>query len=226
VDLFELGRVFSRAATGFHQEYRLGIVSAGAALGHWAAATRTLDYYAIKGVVEALMRELRLDWKLEAGAGGDPLYHPSRAARVMLDGQSVGVFGEAHPAALAEAKLAIPVVLAELAVEKLMAAKARPVKALPVMQFPRADRDLAVVVDDGVTFAALKRAVDETGGKLLEESRLFDVFTGGSIEAGKKSLALSLSFRHAERTLTDAEVDRGMQRIVQRLEKEFGARLR
>ena len=226
-----VGRVFRRGegGKGFDQEYRLGVVSAGAGVGHWAQATRTVDYYAVKGVIESVMRELRVDWKLETGPGAGPeagMYHPARSARVSVGGQVVGTFGEAHPAVLAEAKVTVPVALAELSIEKLMVATARPFKASAIAQFPRADRDLALLVNGDVSYAALKRAIDETGGKLLEDSRLFDVFTGGSIEAGKKSLALSLSFRHPERTLTDAEVDKGIQRIVQRLEKEFGARLR
>lgn len=231
LDLFEVGRVFHRGAggKGFEQEYRLGLVSAGTQVAHWQQPTRVVDYYAVKGVVESVMRELRVDWTLEPGPGAGPgaaAYHPARSARVSVGGQVVGVFGEVHPGVLAEHKLTLPVVLAELSIESLMVAKARPLRPALIPQFPRADRDLALVVPGEVTYAALKRAVDETGGKLLEDSRIFDVFTGGSIEAGKKSLALSLSFRHPERTLTDAEVDKGIQRIVQRLEKEFGARLR
>lgn len=231
VDLFEVGRVFRLAGEGkgYHQEYHLGVVSAGTQVNHWQGATRTVDYYTAKGVVESVLSELRIDWKLEAGPGegfAQLIYHPARSARVSVGGQIVGVFGEAHPQLLADNKLAGPVALVELDIERLMAAKSRPIKGAAVGQFPKAERDLALLVDGATTFAQLKRAVDETGGKLLEESRLFDVFTGGSIEAGKKSLAMSLSFRHPERTLTDAEVDKGIQRIVQRLEKEFGAKLR
>jgi phenylalanyl-tRNA synthetase beta chain len=237
VGLFEIGRVFEAPAPGdggapgpYRQEYRAAVLLAGETVGHWRQAARCVDYFAIKGIVEVLMRELRVEWTLEPGctpvAMDTSLFHPARSARIVVQGQPAGVFGELLPGGVPDLKAAVPVAVAELALQRLLDIPAREITARPVQAFPRADRDLAIVVQAPVRYADVKTAVDEAGGKLLEESRIFDVFVGGGIEPGSKSLALALAFRHPERTLTDAEVDKAVQRILQKLERDFGARLR
>jgi len=241
LDLFEIGRVFAceNGTRGYHQEYRVAVVMAGQKIGHWRQASRCVDYYAIKGVVDALMANLKFEWSCgslgDDGAdkgqeGLEPFesgwFHPARSARLVVGKKTVGAFGELHPKIAGDLKIPVPVALAEIAIERLLGSAVLETRAKVMPPFPKAERDLAVIVPAATPYQDLEKTVREAGGRLLEEISLFDVFSGKTIEPGKKSMALSLSFRHAERTLTDAEVDKNIQRIVDRLKKEFDASLR
>ncbi|MBI4864247.1 MAG: phenylalanine--tRNA ligase subunit beta, partial [Candidatus Riflebacteria bacterium] len=194
LNLFELGRVFrgEPGASAYHQEYRLAMLLAGDRTGHWRQKTRPVDYYAMKGVLEALLTTLRIDWTAEALPPPNFLdgsfFHPGRGSRILVNGEPVGYFAELHPGMVARLKVPLPVVVAEIAMEQLQAAPAAAQDARPIAAYPKAERDLALLVRAEVTYAALKRAIDDAGGKLLEESRVFDVFSGGSIEVGQKSV--------------------------------------
>jgi len=121
---------------------------------------------------------------------------------------------------------AASVCLAELDLEALARA-IQPAQALtPVPRFPPALQDVALVVDDAVPAADLAAAIRSAGGALLADARLFDVYRGGQLPAGKKSLAFSLAFQAVDRTLTDEEVEAEKARIVEAVFQRLGARLR
>jgi phenylalanyl-tRNA synthetase beta chain len=144
-----------------------------------------------------------------------------------LGGQTLGFLGEIHPAVRRAFDLpAGAVCLAELDLEALFGA-AQPVAALsPVPRFPPALQDIAIVVDDTVSAAAISAAMRAAGGALLADVRLFDVYRGGQLPAGKKSMAFSLAFQAGDRTLTDAEVETAKARILETVSQRLGGRLR
>jgi phenylalanyl-tRNA synthetase beta chain len=190
----------------------------------WASGNRPFDVFDAKGVVEALMAELGIGWSLGAPAGRP--FHPGRSAVVEANGERVGVVGEIHPAVAERFDIPGRVGVAELEVEVLMRL-ARPfVRIEDVPRFPPVRRDLAFTVAASTPAERVGAALAEAAGDLVSSVLLFDVFEGPPLPEGMRSLAFSLDFRAGDRTLTDEEVDGAVASIVERLSRDFGARLR
>ena len=183
------------------------------------------DFFDMKGRVELLLAGLRFRDIVYAPASGVEYLHPGKSAEVKIGGEVVGVFGELHP--LAKEKFEFgdsPVIVAEFDLEKLRAMT--PSYGIqPVSEFPPIYEDIAVIVDESVPAAVVEALIRQTGGKTITDVRLFDVYRDEKIGAGKKSLAYSLTYQ-AEKTLTDAEAAAIRNKIVKRLEREVGAKLR
>lgn len=184
------------------------------------------DFFDLKGMVEALLRGLHLE-AVRFEAATHPTFTPGRTARLLVEAHEVGILGEIHPRVWAAFDLpAGPVCLAELDLEELLARVPLTHRVVPVPRFPPALQDIALVVDDGVTAADLTAVIRSAGGPLLADVRLFDVYRGQQLPSGKKSLAFSLVFQAADRTLTDAEVEAEKRRIVEAAARRLGAELR
>ena len=139
----------------------------------------------------------------------------------------IGVLGEVRPEVLESFDLpAQPVGLLELDLEALLA-RVEPIRYLqPISRFPAITQDISLVVDEDVPAHQMEDLIRTAGGGLLAEVTLFDVYRGEQVPAGKKSLAYSLTYRHAERTLTDKEVAKVHSKIAKQLKREIGAELR
>ncbi len=227
VALFEVGTVH-RAGDPFEESRKVALVLCGPAESGWSGADRPFDVLDAKGVIATLMQELGVqDWGL-----GDrlqtPLFHPGRSCSLQVSGEDAGVLGELHPRVAEAMDITGRVAFAEIGLEELRAASVPPASAVfaDVPRFPPVRRDLAFVVTESVLAGALTDALTEEAGPLLSSCELFDVFRGGSIPSGHKSLAFALDFRSAHRTLTDEEVEEVLARIVARLAAGFGAELR
>jgi phenylalanyl-tRNA synthetase beta chain len=156
---------------------------------------------------------------------GGPLFHPGRSARVLLCGQPVGHLAELHPTVLQQLDLDGRAVVLEVDLEPVLALDL-PRRAKPLPRLPAVNRDLGVVVPEEATAADLQATIDEAGGELLESAGAFDEYRGSQVGDGRKSVAFALTFRSAERTLTDAEVDRQMESIRKALAAKHGATFR
>jgi phenylalanyl-tRNA synthetase beta chain len=235
VRVFELGRVFLRdpsvvttdtTVNGIHQPMRVAGLAYGDADGlQWARKSAGVDFYDAKGDVEALLSPRKPQFKPAA----HPAMHPGRCASVWLDGRDVGVVGELHPRWRQSWELAHAPVLFEL---DLDAVTARPVAAFePVPKFQPVQRDIAVIVADTVTHAALMDAVYSaaTGG-LLRDALLFDLYkpreASPVLGTHEKSLAVRLTLASGEATLTDEQIDVAVKAVVDRLASQLGGRLR
>jgi phenylalanyl-tRNA synthetase beta chain len=170
----------------------------------WGSEPRPSDFFAIKGVLEALGAQLGAEVELEADA--QPFLHPGRSARVLVDGRDAGWLGEVHPLVCREWDIesgaAFQVALAELAAASAFGRE----RYEDVTTHPAVQQDLAIVVDDEVPAARVREAVLSGGGELLRSADVFDLYRGAQVGEGRKSLALRLEFRAPDRTLTDAEV--------------------
>jgi phenylalanyl-tRNA synthetase beta chain len=230
VEIFEVGKVFLLQPGDElpAEPRRLSIVMTGPRDDrHWlATGGPDLDFFDLKGVVEALLQRLHV-----AGGVYEPLEHPSfqpgRTARLRVGEIDIGVLGEIHPAVgdaydLADRRVAG----AEFDLEALLAHVPPTWFVEPISVYPAVLQDLALVVDEGVPAAAVERLIAETGGFLLKEVKLFDVYRGDPVPEGKKSLAYALAFQAPDKTLRDAIVAKQVKRIVGRLAKELGAELR
>jgi phenylalanyl-tRNA synthetase beta chain len=197
---------------------------AGAADSGWSAPERDFDVFDGKGVVEAVLGDLGIAWGVGAPAG-EP-FHPGRSSAIEAGGDTIGAVGELHPRVAAALDLPGRVVAAELDVQALMrlASDVREVRGIP--RFPPVRRDLAFVLDAAAAAGDVQAALEDAAGELLDSCLLFDLHTGPPLDPGTKSLAFSVDFRATDRTLVDAEAAEAVERIVARLSREFGARLR
>jgi len=240
VRVFELGRVFLRDASvattdstvkGVHQPMRLaGLAWGDAAEGRWEGKAERVDFFDIKGDVEALLAPRVPTFE----ATEHPALHPGRAARVLLDGREIGVVGELHPRWRQKWDFAQAPILFELALD---AVTARPVPvAQPVPKQQPVERDLALVVAEAVTHDALMGAIRAASdASLLRDLALFDIYrpsvgrdgsvAGGGLAAGEKSMAVRLGF-NSDSALTDEQVEAAVRRIIDQLGARLGARLR
>jgi phenylalanyl-tRNA synthetase beta chain len=188
------------------------------------AQDRPVDVLDAKGIVEGLLSGVGVSWRL--GPDADRPFHPARTGTLHVDDRPAGILGELHPADAARRDLAGRVAVAELDVASLgIRADAIPIYR-DVPRFPPVRRDLAVIVDEDVPVGAVDAAIRDAVGELLGRSVLFDVFRGAPVPEGRKSLAFSLEFRAADRTLTDEEVEPVIERIVARLRDHLDGELR
>ncbi len=185
-----------------------------------------MDFYDLKGVVEALLGGLHLT-NLAFVASDHPLYQPGRAAALAFDAQEVGVFGELHPRLREKFDLpASPVLIGEFDLDALLA-RVEPVhKVTALSRYPAVAQDLALIVDESIAAERVHALIVQTGGALLQRAALFDVYHGDQIPTGKKSLAYALSFQADDRTLSEADATKAREKIIARLKRELDAQVR
>ncbi len=188
-----------------------------------------MDFYAMKGVIEAILKDLRAkDVRFEGptGAPSDASYHPGRCATVWSGSNCVGIFGQIHPLVARNYGVDAELYCAELSLEALEQAKGPDPEYVPLPKFPSVDRDIAVVCDKAITVGDLEACIRRGAKGLLKHVALFDIYTGTGIPEGKKSVAFSLTLRSDDRSLTSEEADQDVKSILETLEKDLGAVLR
>ena len=189
----------------------------------WVSAEEAIDFFDGKGVLETVLERLLVEATFQPGQ--DRMLLPGRTAGLVVSGQEVGVLGEVHPKIAALFDIATqPVVLFEVDLEKLLPFTGALPRYQPVPRFPGIARDIALVVDADIEASKVQGIIQ--GFPLVSQVILFDVYAGEKVPKDKKSLAFSLLYRSPERTLTDAEVDRTQQRMLEQLQRELGATLR
>ncbi|MFO0965247.1 MAG: phenylalanine--tRNA ligase subunit beta [Gemmataceae bacterium] len=185
----------------------------------------SLDFFDLKGIVESLFAELHIEVKYETASV--PYLHPGKAAQVVADGKTLGVFGELHPRVAPAYGLGErSVLVADFDLEAVQQAAPPRYAYTPVPRFPAALRDIAVVVAEDMPAERVAAEILAAGGSLLRGARLFDVYRGESIPAGAKSLAYALSYQAEDRTLTDKEIDTAHKKIENRLKHILKAQIR
>ena len=242
VRVFELGRVFLRDASvtntdttveGFDQPMRVAGLACGPAdVLQWGRKDQTVDFFDVKGDVEALLAPLQAQFE----PATHPAMHPGRCARVLVDGRAIGFVGELHPQWRQSWELAQTPVLFELELDAVLQRAVPQFKAVPKHQ--SAQRDLAVVVAERVTHGQLMAAIGSAlPSTLLRSAVLFDVYRAkpvkdteaaqtGGLAAGEKSLAVRLTLGRDGSSLTEADIDTAVQAVVAQLVAQTGARLR
>jgi phenylalanyl-tRNA synthetase beta chain len=226
---FEIGPVFEPSGSELPRErplLALGMTGPRQP-GAWdSGAGADYDFYDIKGRLEMLFSTMRLadvDYMPSTSAG---YLHPGKAAEIRIQGQTVGAFGELHPVITERyAFTQASVVVAELDLEVLRGLQGT-FQTAAVAQFPPVLEDIAIILDEAVPAARVEALIREAGGPSLVDVRLFDLYHGEQIGAGKKSMAYALTYQAADKTLTDADAAAIRNRVVKRLEQELGAQLR
>jgi phenylalanyl-tRNA synthetase beta chain len=232
--LFEIGPVFHPQEDGALplEPQHLSILLAGArSQPAWQGGnTGPFDFYDLKGILSALLEGLHMP-EVRFEAGKHPSFHPGKCARLLSGEKEFGVCGELHPLVRGNydwgaGYARIPVLAAEVDLDFLLELVPARFESTPPPQFPPVLEDLAVVVDEALPAGKVAELMRQTGGKVLTEVRLFDVYRGEKIGAGKKSLAYSLTYQAPDKTLSDKDVAGIRARILHKLEQELGAVLR
>jgi phenylalanyl-tRNA synthetase beta chain len=228
VGLFELGAVFCPSSPGALPDERLhlGFVACGEVDRGWQEPAQARDFFYAKGIAEQLLEALGISGVSWEPVTSNPTLHPGRAAGILAEGMTVGMVGELHPEVLQNYELPTRVVACEIDLTSLLPMAQLDARARALPRYPGSARDLAIIVPLDVPAGRVRDVIMAAGGNLLRECRLFDLYQGTQVPAGRRSLAYSLLFQSLERTLTDEEVTEVYDRILKALSTQVGARLR
>jgi len=224
IRLFELGRIYLPRPEDLPSEPEVvcGLLSGPRFEQSWYGGEEWVDFFDAKGVVDGLTSQLGVEANFEPG--GDESLHPSKQAAIVIEGKRLGVIGELHPKVAEAFELSGAVYLFEINLTALLPFTIGHKLFQPIPRFPAIVRDIALVVDGGVTNRQVQDII--TGFPLVTQGALFDVYTGGQLPPGKKSLAYRITFQSPSHTLTDDEVNEVQQQILDKLSGELGATLR
>jgi len=215
--LYELGRVYFKRADGLADEPK--VLTLG-------AYGDNMDFFTLKGAVEAVLKQLRIENVRFLADSENPSYHPGRCAKVFSGDRLLGVLGQVHPHVAGNYGVDAELYAAELRFDALYENKGSKPLYQPLPKFPAVTRDIAVVCDAAVTVGELEDAIRKGAKGLLKDAALFDIYTGTGIAPGKKSVAFNLTLRSDDRSLTAEEADADVKSILTALEQECGAVLR
>jgi phenylalanyl-tRNA synthetase beta chain len=246
VQMFEIGHVYlpnsssdgAGSTAGItdqailpQEQRRLVIVMTGPRTtpGWLATDTEPIDFFDLKGIVETLLDGLHMA-EIAFSPAQNQAFYPGRLASLTVGGQTVGLLGQLHPTVVKAYGLKIdetwPVLAADFDLDALLGQISDGHVVRSVSRFPPVQQDIAIIVDEAIPADQVELLIKQTGQPLLTQVHLFDLYRGEQIGVGKKSLAYSLTFQADDRTLTDKDVAKQQQKIIQRLERELMAKLR
>lgn len=194
----------------------------------WQQKTQLIDFYVVKGLVDTIFKKLCIEesrYQFKRVETDNEFFHPGRSGYIMMGKEIVGVVGQVHPSKQKEYGVKETYV-AELNLTTLLNLKTRALKFESIPMYPSVTRDLALVMDENVASYDITRCIQKAGKRLVKETTIFDVYVGEHIEAGKKSVAVSMLFQDATKTLDEATINATLEQIKEALEKEYNAVLR
>lgn len=183
-------------------------------------------FFEIKGIVEELLEMSGIKKYSVSAKADNPTYHPGRCAEFEKEGTVFATIGQLHPEVIEKYGFDVPVFAAEIDAEYLVNEKNLVREYKPLPKFPAITRDLAFVCEKNLEAATLHRAISKYGGNLLESVKIFDIYMDEKLGADKKSMAYTLTFRSADKTLSDEDGDKAVKKVLSGLEREFGISLR
>lgn len=183
-------------------------------------------FFSLKGELESIFKGLRLKKASYTAVHDNPSYHPGRCAKVTIDGVVVGFMGQVHPLVANNYGMDVEVYCAEISLTKLFDLQLPEATYTPLPKYPTVSRDLSLICDEAVTVAQVEDVIQASAGNLLRSIRLFDIYRGAGVAEGKKSLAFSLELRADDRTLTDADSEGVVSKVLTALAQQLNAVLR
>ena len=229
IKLFEIGKTFiSQEGGGQPRELnRLACLISGLRYEerwHWAETPS--DFFDLKGVVENLLERLRIPACTYHAPAAEVFLHPGKSCGLFSEEKKIGFLGEIHPEVRERLELTGPVIVCELDLDALAVLWEGKAQFRNIPRFPSCSRDAAFLADRELEAGVMVRLAQEPIEELLEKVQIFDVYEGGNLPVGKKSVGLRFSYRSNERTLTDEEVNEAHGRVVQRIIEKAGASIR
>lgn len=215
VAIFEIGKSFYKKGEEYKEENKLAALMTGE-FYYGINASKPVDFYIIKGIAEEVLDDLgyggRYSFVVKENISKE--LHPYQSAVISVNNDVVGIIGKVHPEIYKE-----PVYVMEINLDKLLEKRTGKMKYKEISKYPTVKKDLAIVVNKEVTANEIAMQIKKSAGSLLINSKVFDVYTGIGIEPGKKSIAYSLTFGSNDRTLTDEEINKVLEKIIANLNK-------
>lgn len=222
ISIFEIGKGFAKHGEEFKEESKLCALMTGE-YGLGINHKTQVDFYVIKGVAEELLDYLgygnRYSFVVKENFPKE--FHPYQTAYISVNNDIVGIIGRLHPNISKESTFVM-----EINLDKLLDKKVGKMKFKEISKFPSVKKDIAVIIDKEKTSGEVAMAIKKAASNLLTKVELFDVYTGANIDENKKSLAYSLTFEDSKKTLTDEEINKEMEKIIEFLSKKLNAELR
>ena len=228
--LFELGRIFlASAGDRLPQEHLMlgGLICGRRTAEGWNHPDDEVDFYDLKGTLETVFQALLINDFAFQAESGVPYLHPGLAARIFTEGQEIGVIGEVHPHVIDNFEISKKIIVFEIDFGKIINycnSKRKQAKTLP--KFPAVYRDIALIADRETESEKIEHVITSAKVRLLQNLRIFDVYQGDNIPAGKKSLAYRMTFQSPDRSLTDEEVNKYYTKIIAHLKANLDVDLR
>lgn len=222
IDLFEIGKSFYKKDENFFETNKIATLMYGEYIT--GLESKKVDFYVIKGVAEELLDFLGYEGRYSFVVDKNKMpsdLHPGKAACISVNNDIVGIIGRINPKICKE-----EVYVMEINLDKLLQKKVSKMKYKEISKFPTVKKDIALVVDKDITVQEMQKAIKSSGGKLLMNSKVFDLYQGKGIPEDKKSIAFTLELGSSEKTLTDEEITQTINKITESLDKKFGAELR
>lgn len=229
VKLYEIGKVFESGKEASdlpnEREHVAGLFTGARDEKIWEGQPPTVDFFTVKGVLKGLFDQVGLSNQISFKQSSRSSMHPGRTADIFYHDRVIGYAGQIHPSVQKSNDLNDTYVF-EVDLQTLITEDVEDITYISLPRYPSTTRDIALVVDEGVKAGDLYQVILVEGGSLLGDVKLFDVYEGEHLEQGKKSLAFSLKYLDPNRTLTDKEVDKTHEKILEACKETFGAVLR
>jgi phenylalanyl-tRNA synthetase beta chain len=229
--IFEISKIFLKDDFNKNklplEKTRLAVLFSGrVSLKSWNSSERIYDFYDLKGFLEYFFGKFKLKDGLKITANEYKFFHPAISGDIYFENEKIGIIGKIHPQLIDKLDIKQDVFYLEIDLDKFIDKTDIEKKFSQIPQFPSTSIDLAIVINEGIANSDVEEEIYKNCGNTLVSLRLFDLYKGKQIEEGKKSLAYSLEFRAPDRTLKDLEIDIISKRIINSLNKRFGANLR
>jgi len=226
--LYETGAVFLANGEDAQPTEKEHLAGAITGLWHshlWQGEKKAVDFFVTKGILEGMFAKLGLTDKVQYVQAQVEGMHPGRTAEILLNGEKIGFVGQVHPSIQKELDLKDTYVF-ELSLQAVLEADTPVLQYEAIPRFPSITRDIALVVNRETVSGTMKDIIVTAGAPLLKEAEVFDLYEGDKMEEGKKSIAFALKYANPERTLTDEEVTKVHERVLEALKERAGAVLR
>lgn len=221
VNIFEIAKTFGKQDENYIEENKLAVLMSG---NYFTGVKEyKTDFYIIKGIAEQVLDYLGYTGRYSFIVS-DKLpkeLHPGKSAFINLNGENIGIIGMLNPGFEKD-----EVYVLEINLSKLLEKKVSKMKYKEISKFPEVRKDISIIVDENIESEEIRREIKKAGGRILIDSKVFDVYQGKGIEQGKKAIAFSLKLGSNKETLTDEQINEELEKIEKGLEKKFGAILR
>ena len=221
INLYEIAKTYSKLNNEYVEDIKICMLTSGSyIINNWQRDYK-VDFYLMKGIVENLLDYLGFKNRYDFVKESIPNLHPGVCATIIIDNEKVGVIGKVHPSLKKD-----DIYVSELSLTSLYSKAIKPLKYKGASKYPEIKKDMAFIVNNNITASDLINQIKKSGGRLLTDIDIFDVYTGEKVGTDEKSIAFSLTFADSTRTLSDEEVMQVFNKIINDVTSKLDAKLR